>query len=393
MFRAYLDNAATTPLDERVRAAMEPWLSEEVGNPSSRHPAGVRASEALDRARVQVARTLGVRSEAVVFTSGGTEANNLGVLGAARAALREVSGKPNVVVGPTEHPCVRKAADALTDEGFDVRVGRVAPDGSLDLEHLAGLLDEDTLVVAQMLVQNELGTIYPVREVARLARARAPRAHVHVDAVQALGKLDLDLEELGADSVAVSAHKIHGPKGAGALVLREGARRPRPLVFGGGQEDGLRAGTENVAALVGFGLAAELAVQELAATARATRTARSALRAGLSRLHGARELPFAPASTERTVPSVDAICALHIPGIPAEVRMHHLAVHGVFTSPGAACQARRAATSPALLALGLGEYEAREVLRFSFSRFTTPEEVAGAVEALVAVEAELEAVR
>ncbi|MEE8467729.1 MAG: aminotransferase class V-fold PLP-dependent enzyme, partial [Planctomycetota bacterium] len=191
----YLDNAATTPVAQEVRAALAAFLEDEFGNPSSRHALGVRAAEAVDAARARIARATGGRSQNVVFTSGGTESNNLAVLGAARARKRG-----NVVIGPTEHPSVRGAAEALTREGFELRVARLGAGGELDIDSYAELLDQDTVVVSQMLVNGEFGTLYPVSAVARLVRQQAPRAHLHVDAVQGLGKVELDLAQLGADS-------------------------------------------------------------------------------------------------------------------------------------------------------------------------------------------------
>jgi cysteine desulfurase len=197
----YLDNAATTPLAPEVGEAMRPWLEDAFGNPSSRHALGVRAAEALDEARWSVARALGAGPEGVVFTAGGTEANNLAVLGLARAA-----GSGHVLVGPTEHPSVDRAAQALADEGFDVERAALLPGGALDLDDLESKLRADTVLVAQMLANNEVGSVYPLAEVARRVRARAPRAMLHVDAVQGFGKLSVSLGELGADSVALSAH-------------------------------------------------------------------------------------------------------------------------------------------------------------------------------------------
>ncbi|MCB9914677.1 MAG: aminotransferase class V-fold PLP-dependent enzyme [Planctomycetes bacterium] len=268
----YLDHAATTPLAPEVREAMAPFLAEAFGNPSSVHRLGGAAREALERARGQVARAIGAGRDEVVLTSGGTEANNLAVLGLARA--RAAHGR-HVVVGPTEHPSVRAAAEALVDEGFEVERAPLDAAGALDLAALDGLLRADTVLVAQMLVCNQFGIVYPAAEVARRVRARAPRAALHVDAVQALGKLDVRVSELDADTLALSAHKLRGPKGSGALYVRKGCAL-RPLVFGGGQERGLRAGTEHVAGAVGLGAAVERAAREqpralerLAARARA----------------------------------------------------------------------------------------------------------------------------
>ncbi len=371
----YLDNAATTPIDARVRAAIEPFLDQEFGNPSSRHPKGVHVADAIARAREQVARALGVRSEAVVFTSGGTEANNLAVLGLARANSRK--GK-HIVIGATEHPCVRDSARALEREGFEVEVGRLGPDGQPDLEDWSSRLRADTVLVALMLANNELGTIYPVRELAELVRARSPQAKFHTDAVQAFGKLDVRLLELGVDSIAISAHKIHGPKGAGALILAAGVR-PTPVVFGGGQEQGLRSGTENVIGCVGLGAAAQLASETRVESYAAMESTYAAFAEAIAQLDDVRLLT--PGGSQR----LPNIATLQVSGAPAEVYLHHLEQLGVFVSAGSACQAGKKELSPALLALGLTGDEARSILRVSFNKNTTPAEVRDAAKAIAAV--------
>ncbi|MEQ1892667.1 MAG: aminotransferase class V-fold PLP-dependent enzyme, partial [Planctomycetota bacterium] len=274
----YLDNAATTPLDPAVRAAMLPYLEGEFGNPSSRHAPGVRAARALETARAELARATGARSEHVVFTSGGTEANNLAVLGFARA--RAGLGQ-HVLVGATEHPCVREPAQVLAGEGFEVESLRLDARGTLDLEDLARRLRPDTVLVAHMLVNNEYGTVYPLARAARSVRANAPQALFHVDAVQALGKVEVSLAALGVTSLALGAHKFHGPKGVGALVF-DAPVAPRPLLHGGGQERALRPGTENVAGIVGLARAAALADAALASSRAHFATLKEALLAALA---------------------------------------------------------------------------------------------------------------
>jgi cysteine desulfurase len=381
--RIHLDLAATTPLDPRVRAAMEPFQAEDFGNPSSPHRAGVRAAEALDQARRQVARAVGARPARVVFTAGGTEANNLAVLGISRAARGR-----HVLVGATEHASVSGPAQALVEEGYVVETLPLDSAGALDLDAVERLVRPDTVLVAHMLVNNEVGSVYPLAQLARRVRARASGARIHVDAVQALGKLEVSLTELGIDSLSLSAHKFHGPKGAGALVLA-GEMPLRPLVFGGGQEGGLRSGTEAVAALVGLGAAVELAEAERPGAVASMLALRESLVAGLERLPGARVLEPGAA----TQPLLASIVAVRLPGPPAEVWLHHLDARGVSAGVGSACQAREGRLSPTLLALGLTPAQARNVLRFSFSRDSRPGHVAAALEALTAVHQELEAVR
>jgi cysteine desulfurase len=377
-----LDNAATTPIAPDVAAAMQPYLGAEFGNPSSRHPLGVRAAEAVDGARARVGRALGVRPAQVIFTSGGTEANNLGVLGLARARARHGF---HVVVGPTEHPSVRNAALALLEENYEVEFLRLGADGSLDLEDLVQKLRTDTVLVALMLAGNELGNVYPIKQVSRLVRARSPRAALFVDAVQAFGKLECAPLELGADAVSVSSHKIHGPKGVGALALAEDMEI-KPLLHGGGQERGVRSGTENVPGIVGFGLAAEIAEQTRAET-NETMAARRALF-----LRRALTIPGAQVIEPgaNTVAPLQSIVALLLPGVAAEVRMHHLEARGILVSAGSACQAGKDEVSPGALAAGLDVEQSRRLLRVSFSRFTTEDEVERAATALADIAQELE---
>jgi cysteine desulfurase len=377
--RVYLDNAATTPLAPEVRAAMAPFLEEHFGNPSSRHAMGVDAARALEAARAEVALLCGVRSESVTFTSGGTEANNLAVLGLARARAKH--GR-HVLIGPTEHPCVRDAARALVDEGFELGTLRLDGRGGLDLEHALASLRPDTVLVAQMLVNNEFGTVYPLARLARAVRANAPQALVHTDAVQAVGKVSVSLLDLGVHSLALGAHKFHGPKGAGALVLAPGVR-PRPLVFGGEQERGLRSGTENVSGLVGLGRAAGLTRERAGSAREHVAGLRATLRAGLAALGAELVEPGGSASV------AEAIASVLLPGPPAEVWQHHLEERGVYTSVGSACQAKKGGISPALLALGLDEARAKQVLRVSFARTSTRGELEAALAAFTAVATEL----
>src|SRR4051812_23972808 len=251
MKHIYFDHNATTPLDERVLAAMLPYLREQYGNASSRHEFGTLARKAVDQARQQVAALVGVQPVQVIFTSGGTEGNNSFVKGAAGML------KPSqIAVSAIEHPCVAKPAQELARAGWKLRKLGVDSDGRIDLDDVAAALKEPTGIVSVMLANNETGVIQDVAAVAE--RARAARAWVHTDAVQALGKIEVDFRALNVHAMTVSAHKIAGPKGAGALVIDKRIEL-RPLIAGGGHEQGMRSGTENVPAIVGFGAAAELA--------------------------------------------------------------------------------------------------------------------------------------
>ena len=384
MDSVYLDNAATTPCDPDVLNVMQTFLQEEFGNPSSKHRLGVRAAEALEEARGHVARATGAHRERIWFTSGGTEADNLAVQGLARAGQ---SHGRHVVVGPTEHSAVRDAALSLKDDGFEIEFMRLDDQGGLDLDHAASILREDTVLVAQMQASNEFGTVYPIRQLSEIIRARSPHAAFHVDAVQALGKLDCDLAELGCDSLALSAHKIHAPKGSGALVF---AREipVRPLFFGGGQEGKIRPGTQNPAGIVAFGEAVRISESSRSRCTTKMRELRERLKNGLTRQEGLRVVePGGP--TAEFLPNILSVV---MPGVPSEVRLHHLDAHGVMASAGAACQAGAKDINPALAAIGLGVDESRSVLRFSFGRFTTEADVDRGIEAMREVSQELAAV-
>ncbi|MDF1798171.1 MAG: aminotransferase class V-fold PLP-dependent enzyme [Planctomycetota bacterium] len=387
----YLDHAATTRVSDPVRAAMAAALDADFGNPSSRHPLGAAAGEALEAARRTVARAVGADAAGVVFTSGGTEANNLALFGLTPKAA---SGRgADVLVGPTEHPSVRVPAEDLAGIGLDVRTLALDASGGLDLVAAADAIDTSTALVAQMLVNNEFGTHYDVARLARAVRARGGEAtHLHVDAVQALGKLPLDMGSLFdglCGSLALSGHKVHGPKGVGALVLSRAAlakgRLPRPMIRGGGQQSDLRPGTENVPGILGFARAVELAAEGVAGARAATLAARIAFEEALA------ASPLAALGARVLVPWSDDgrqaphVLSLLVPGAPSEVWLHHLEERSVYASAGSACQAKKKDLSPALLALGLHADEARRVLRFSFSAETTPAECRAAIDALAAV--------
>jgi len=376
----YLDNAATTPLGPRVLEAMRPWLESNHANPSTLYGTGVDAREAVDRARSQVAAAVGARAADVTFTGGGTEANNMAVLGLARGARKR--GR-HVLIGPVEHPCVRMPAEALVQEGYELEVVEGDGAGALCLEDLERKLREDTVLVSLMAVINELGTRQPVAEAARVLRRSGSGAAFHVDAVQALGKVELDLTELGATSLAIAAHKVHGPKGVGALIRAADTPRPLPLVFGGGQEDGLRPGTENVAGIVGLGVAAARSATERTADESRLEELRSALEKGLDALPD--WSPLIP--RERSVPG---ILSLRVGGPPAQVWQHHLEQEGVQVGLGSACSSRSTALSPAWRAVGLDTTSARQVLRFSLSASTTDTELSLALEAVARVASRLE---
>jgi cysteine desulfurase len=362
---AYLDNAASTPVAPEVRDALLRATDELYANPASAHGPGAAATRALEAARTEVAALLRAAPAEIHFTSGGTEADALGVLGAAGAARGR-----HIVVTAIEHPAVLRNAELLAARGFTLTVVPPEPTGCVAVERVVAAVGPDTAVLAVMLVNNELGTIQPVAEMARALRAAGCKAHLHVDAVQAAGLVPIDVRGLGADSVALSAHKIHGPKGAGALWLRPGARCA-PVWDGGRQERGVRSGTENLPACVAFGKAAALC--------------RSADPAALGSLRDdleARIFELIPEARPTVTggPRAPHIASVLLPDLPAEPILHALEARGVIASAGSACASRTRGPSHVLAAVGVGERAA--VLRFSLSRFTTADEVAGAAAAL-----------
>ena len=360
MKRAYLDNSATTAVCRAAADKAYEMMTACWGNPSSLHTVGFEAEREMEAARSAVAGLLGAAPDTLTFTSGGTEANNLAIFGAAAAKAR---GGRHIVTTAMEPPSVAAACGQLEKEGWEVT--RLVPDGSgcVPLSALEAALRPDTMLVSMMLVNNETGAILPVEEAAPLVRRLAPRALLHCDAVQAFGKLPIRVRPMDVDLLTVSGHKIHAPKGCGALYVKKGVRI-LPRAFGGGQERGLRPGTEATPAIAAFGAAAA-AVPELAGQRARFEELMNRLLAGLERqeeilLHRpARHAPY--------------ILNLSVPGIRSETLLHFLAQRGVYVSSGSACS--RGKSSPVLAALGLPPAEIDSALRVSLSRDNDEEDI------------------
>lgn len=364
----YFDHNATTPLDPEVQAEMEACHGRVFGNPSSIHSAGQEARRVIDRARTHVARLIGAQPAEIVFTSGGTEANNLAILGAAAAAGRE---RRHVLTTAIEHQSVLNPCRHLEQGGHPLTSLTVDPDGRLDPGKAAAALRDDTAIVSVMLANNDTGVIQPVAEVAAAARARG--AMVHTDAVQAAGKIPVNVNALGVDLLAFSAHKLHGPKGAGALYVRKGTTLS-PLVFGGHQERGLRPGTENVAAIAGFGKACELASARLEEDSARISALRSAFETAiLQRVGGA----VVNGQGAARLPNTSNIS---YEGLDSQLLAINLDLLGLAVSTGAACSTADAEPSHVLLAMGRSPEQARWSVRFSIGRETRADEVARAVD-------------
>jgi cysteine desulfurase len=368
----YLDHAASTPLRAETRAAMAPLLEEVYANPSGMHAAARAAKTALEAARETVAAVCGCHPGEVVFTGGGSEGDNLAIKGAAWAA-RERSGADGVVTSAIEHKAVLAACSRLEREGFRANRAPARSDGTVDVDALADSLDDRTAVVSLMLVNNETGIVQPLAEVAELVRARAPQAVVHTDAVQAVSWLDLRTAAASADLVSISGHKFGGPKGVGALIVRDGVTLV-PLIEGGGHEGERRAGTQNVAAIVGLAAAARAVDEQRVTEAARIAALRDRLQAALAGALPGLTINGDPA---RRVPG---ILNAAFPGVEAETLLVALDQHGLFAASGSACTSGAIDPSHVLLAMGMAPERARASVRFSLGHTTTAAEVDAAID-------------
>lgn len=352
--RIYLDHNATTPLRPEVLEAMCAALRDLPGNPSSTHAEGAAARAALEQARAQVAAAIGAAPGTILFTSGATESNNTALAGCLRAA--EAAGRREIVTSCVEHPSVSEPLSALEQRGWRVQRLPVHRDGLLDPDVFAAALGAHTALAAILWANNETGVVQPVRRLVEIARARG--VPIHLDATQCIGKLPVDVQALGVDSLAASGHKQNGPKGVGLLYVRPGAAF-EPLLRGGPQERRRRGGTENLAGIVGLGVACELVRRE--GTERAARAAalRDRLWEGIaSKIPGAQR----NGSTQAMLPNT---LNVRLPGVAGDVLLEALDLEGVAVSAGAACHSGSVEPSRILLAMGLSEQEARSSLRFS----------------------------
>ena len=366
----YLDNNATTLLAPGVAEAMSESLVRLFGNPSSAHAVGAEAKSAVNESRRSVASLLGARSEReIVFTSGGTESDNWAILGALEADPQ----KRHIVTTRVEHEAVRKLCEKLERDGFEVTWLEVDESGRLDIDQLRDSLRADTAVVSVMMANNETGVLFPVAEIAEIVRANSD-ALFHVDGVNAAGKVPIDLKATDIDLFSISAHKFHGPKGIGALYVREGVRLPS-LMIGGGQEGGRRAGTEAVHQIVGIGAAADH-VSDLS-TMNTVTELRNALEGAILS-----EVPDAYVNGDRgyRLPNTSNIS---FEGVNGEMLLHKLDRAGICVSTGSACHSGTHESSPVLQAMNVPYARAMGSIRFSLSRFTRKEEIESAAEAVI----------
>ena len=366
----YFDNNATTALDPVVVEAMMPFLTQSYGNPSSAYGFGARVREAIDTAREQVAALLGCTDAEIVFTGCGTEGNNTAIL----SALASDRDRRHIVTSTVEHSATKNLCETLARRGYEITWLPVDSGGRLDLSQVAGAIRDDTAVVSIMWANNETGVLFPVEEVARLAREKG--AYFHTDAIQAVGKVPVELGRSAIHFLSLSGHKLHAPKGVGALYVQ---RRTRftPLLIGGSQEGGRRAGTENVASIVALGKAAELAAADMQKEQTFVRSLRD-------RFEGAvlARIPGSEVNGDRAerLPNTSS---LFFRGIEGEALLVLLDKAGICASAGSACTAGSLHPSHVLTAMGLSAEHARSSLRFSFSRYNSDAEIDRGVEILV----------
>jgi len=366
--RVYLDNSATTPVDARVLEAMLPFLKEDFGNASSIHYFGQRARAAVDKARHQVASLINSRPNEIVFTSGGTESNNLAIRGVVEATGLRTG---HIITSSIEHPAVSNVCDELEKRGFRVSRIDVPSNGIVLIEDIEREMSDDTLLVSIMTANNEIGTLQPVVEIGKMVkrlRASGRKIWFHSDAVQAVGKMPIDVNTMGCDLLSLSAHKIYAPKGIGALFVRRGTRLHAQNI-GGRQERSVRGGTESVPLIVGLGTACELAQKGISENGQRLRSLRDRLEKSIT---ASIEGVHFNGDRENRLPNISNVS---FGGIEGEGLLINLDMHGIAVSTGSACSSGSLEPSPVIRAIGRNDELARGAMRFSFGRENSQEDV------------------
>lgn len=373
---AYLDNSATTRCSDRACQLMVDLLTKDYGNPSSLHMKGIEAERFVETAKKKIAKTLRVSEKEIIFTSGGTESNNLAIIGAAMANRRAGN---HIITTSIEHASVENPMEFLKEQGFEITYLSVDENGIISLEELEEAVTEQTILVSMMQVNNEIGAIEPVAEAAELIKKKNPDTLIHVDAIQSYGKMYIYPKKLGIDMLSVSGHKIHGPKGSGFLWVKEKTKL-KPLILGGGQQKGMRSGTENVPAIAGLGEAAEEIYENL--------DEKRAHLYGLKQrfIDGIEKLEGTHVNGKTGEDSAPHIVSVSFEGIRSEVLLHSLEDRGIYVSSGSACSSNNHAGkqkgSKTLRNIHLKENLLDSTLRFSFSVHTMEEEIDYALEVL-----------
>ena len=369
---AYLDNSATTRCYKEVAEIVAKTMTEDFGNPSAMHLKGVEAENYVKEAAKAIAKTLKVQDKEIYFTSGGTESDNWALIGTVLANHRQ--GK-HMITTPFEHSAVSAPLAWLQEQGFEITVIPVDEEGNLDLKKLEEAIREDTILVSTMFVNNEMGAVVPVEEVGRIVHEKNPRTLYHVDAIQAYGKYKIYPKKMGIDLLAVSGHKIHGPKGVGFLYINEKAK-VQPFILGGGQQKGMRSGTDNVPGIAGLGTAAKMIYQNLDENVEHMRELKLYFAKELATLE---QVEINGPKPERGAPHILNVSFL---GVRSEVLLHSLEDMHIYVSAGSACSSHKRAGSSSLGALRLTPERKESAIRFSFCETTTKEEIDYTLEAL-----------
>ncbi|MEL7670123.1 cysteine desulfurase NifS [Methanobacterium sp.] len=359
----YMDHSATSPVDPEVFEAMKPYFVDNFGNASTLYSLGRDARKAMEAAREQVASLIGAKPEEVIFTSGGTESDNIAIKG---TAYRLKNKGNHIITSAIEHPAVRETCKYLEKNGFEVTYLPVYEEGTVRVSDLEDAITDKTILITIMHANNEIGTIQPISEIGKIAREN--KIYFHTDAVQTVGKIPVNVEEMNVDMLSLSAHKVYGPKGIGALYVKKGVRL-EPIIHGGGHEKGLRPGTENVSGIVGLGKACELAEKNLLEDSKYITNLRDRLIDGI--LDSVEQSYLDGHRTKRLPNNVN----LRFTGIEGESLVLHLDSKGVAASTGSACSSKSLEPSHVLLALGLEHVEAHGSLRLTLGKENTEEEV------------------
>ena len=363
--QAYLDNSATTRCSKRATDLMVKLLMEDFGNPSSMHMKGVEAENYIKEAKVKIAKTLKIDEKEIVFTSGGTESNNMALIGAALANKRAGN---HIITTSIEHASVLATMAYLEELGFKVTYLKVDAYGMISLEELKEAVTDETILVSIMMVNNEIGAVEPIEEAIKVIKAKNPKTLVHVDAIQAYGKYRIYPKKIGVDLLSVSGHKIHAPKGTGFLFIRDKVK-VKPLIYGGGQQKGMRSGTENVPGVAALAEAAVEVHEDFDAKVDYLYTLKERFVEGLKEIDGV---------TVNGKPGRDSaphIVSVSIDGVRSEVMLHTLEDRGIYVSAGSACASNKPAVSATLTAIGLKKNLLDSTIRFSFCGDTTEEEI------------------
>ncbi len=368
--QAYLDNSATTPCSERAKDLMVKLLMEDYGNPSSLHTMGVTAENYIKEARKRIAATLKAEEKEILFTSGGTESNNMALIGAALANKRAGN---HIVTTSIEHASVSAAAAYLEELGFRVTYLSVDSDGIISLDELKEAVCSETILVSLMMVNNEIGAVEPIAEAAKIIKAKNPNTLLHVDAIQAYGKYRIYPKKLGIDLLSVSGHKIHAPKGTGFLYIKD-KTKIKPLIYGGGQQKGMRSGTENVPGAAALGEAAMEIYEDFDEKTEHLYRLKERFIEGVTQIEGVR------VNGKTGHDSAPQIVSVSVEGVRSEVLLHALEEKEIYVSAGSACSSNKPAPSKTLQGIGLTKERLESTVRFSFCVNTTEEEIDYAVE-------------